>query len=227
MISPRFATMLCFVQTDAVLDAGDRRRAARRVRASAPSTASASTASSRPTTPSILMASGASGRARRARTARTRLRFGEALDALLRQLALRMVADGEGARRIGRVHVRGGATGDGRARRARGRELAARQGGAVRRRPQLGPDRAGDRRRAAAAPRRCRSTSRSRASRSRAAARRAASTRARSPAPCSGDEVLYEVELPGRGRRGRALLLRPQLRLREDQRGVHDMRGNR
>ena len=36
------------------------------------------------------------------------LRFGEALDAVLRQLALLVVRDGEGARRIGRVVVRGG-----------------------------------------------------------------------------------------------------------------------
>jgi glutamate N-acetyltransferase/amino-acid N-acetyltransferase len=35
------------------------------------------------------------------------LRFGEALDALLRQLALDMVADGEGAKRVGRIVVRG------------------------------------------------------------------------------------------------------------------------
>jgi glutamate N-acetyltransferase/amino-acid N-acetyltransferase len=34
-------------------------------------------------------------------------RFGEALDALLRQLALMIVADGEGAKRVGRVVVRG------------------------------------------------------------------------------------------------------------------------
>jgi glutamate N-acetyltransferase/amino-acid N-acetyltransferase len=36
------------------------------------------------------------------------LRFGEALDALLRALAIMMVADGEGAARIARVLVRGG-----------------------------------------------------------------------------------------------------------------------
>jgi glutamate N-acetyltransferase/amino-acid N-acetyltransferase len=36
------------------------------------------------------------------------LRFGEALDALLRMLALMIVRDGEGARRVGRVVVRGG-----------------------------------------------------------------------------------------------------------------------
>ena len=35
------------------------------------------------------------------------LRLGEAMDALLRQLALEIVADGEGARRVGRVVVRG------------------------------------------------------------------------------------------------------------------------
>ncbi len=36
------------------------------------------------------------------------LRFGEALDAMLRQLALDIVRDGEGTRRVGRVVVRGG-----------------------------------------------------------------------------------------------------------------------
>ncbi|MBV8712841.1 MAG: bifunctional ornithine acetyltransferase/N-acetylglutamate synthase, partial [Solirubrobacterales bacterium] len=36
------------------------------------------------------------------------LLFGEALDAVLRQLALYIVSDGEGARRVGRVVVRGG-----------------------------------------------------------------------------------------------------------------------
>jgi glutamate N-acetyltransferase/amino-acid N-acetyltransferase len=36
------------------------------------------------------------------------LRFGEALDAALRQLALTVLHDGEGSRRVGRVVVRGG-----------------------------------------------------------------------------------------------------------------------
>jgi glutamate N-acetyltransferase/amino-acid N-acetyltransferase len=36
------------------------------------------------------------------------LHFGEAMDAALRQLALMVVRDGEGARRVGRVIVRGG-----------------------------------------------------------------------------------------------------------------------
>ena len=55
----------------------------------------------------ILMCSGASGVASWPES-EDELRFGEALDALLRQLAIMMVADGEGAGRIARVVVRGG-----------------------------------------------------------------------------------------------------------------------
>jgi glutamate N-acetyltransferase / amino-acid N-acetyltransferase len=55
----------------------------------------------------ILMCSGASG-VRIAPESQDELRFGEALDSLLRALAIMMVADGEGARRIARVVVRGG-----------------------------------------------------------------------------------------------------------------------
>jgi glutamate N-acetyltransferase/amino-acid N-acetyltransferase len=55
----------------------------------------------------ILQCSGASGVAV-APESEDELRFGEALDALLRMLALQIVRDGEGARRIGRVVVRGG-----------------------------------------------------------------------------------------------------------------------
>jgi glutamate N-acetyltransferase/amino-acid N-acetyltransferase len=106
MISPNFATMLCFVQTDAAL---------------APETADlllgvcvkrsfdrASVDGQLSTNDTaILMCSGASG-VRVAPESEDELRFGEALDALLRQLAIMMVADGEGAERIGRVVVRGG-----------------------------------------------------------------------------------------------------------------------
>jgi glutamate N-acetyltransferase/amino-acid N-acetyltransferase len=53
------------------------------------------------------MCSGASG-VRVAAESEDELRFGEALDALLRALAIMMVADGEGANRIARVVVRGG-----------------------------------------------------------------------------------------------------------------------
>jgi len=55
----------------------------------------------------ILQASGASG-VTVAPESEDELRFGEALDAVMRQLALLIAADGEGARRVGRVVVRGG-----------------------------------------------------------------------------------------------------------------------
>jgi glutamate N-acetyltransferase/amino-acid N-acetyltransferase len=106
MISPRFATMFCFVQTDAAL---------------APETAEllfgvcvkrsfdrASVDGQLSTNDTaILMCSGSSGVAIEPES-EDELRFGEALDALLRQLAIMMVADGEGAARIARVVVRGG-----------------------------------------------------------------------------------------------------------------------
>ncbi len=106
MISPRFATMFCFVQTDAAL---------------APETADlllgvcvkrsfdrASVDGQLSTNDTaILMASGASGVVV-APDSEDELRFGEALDALLRALAIMIVADGEGAGRIARVVVRGG-----------------------------------------------------------------------------------------------------------------------
>ncbi len=106
MISPRFATMLCFVETDAAL---------------APETADlllgvcvkrsfdrASVDGQLSTNDTaILMCSGASG-VRVAPESEDELRFGEALDVLLRALAIMMVADGEGAGRIARVVVRAG-----------------------------------------------------------------------------------------------------------------------
>ncbi|HEY2768452.1 MAG TPA: bifunctional ornithine acetyltransferase/N-acetylglutamate synthase, partial [Solirubrobacteraceae bacterium] len=60
----------------------------------------------------ILMASGASG-VQVVPESEDELRFGEALDALLRQLAIMMVADGEGALRTARVVVRNGLDGAG------------------------------------------------------------------------------------------------------------------
>ena len=51
MISPAFATMLCFVQTDAALTRGDRRPAARRLRRALVRPRVAWTGSSPPTTP--------------------------------------------------------------------------------------------------------------------------------------------------------------------------------
>jgi glutamate N-acetyltransferase/amino-acid N-acetyltransferase len=55
----------------------------------------------------LLMASGAAGVIVEPES-EDELRLGEALDYALRRLALQMVRDGEGAARIGRVHVHGG-----------------------------------------------------------------------------------------------------------------------
>ena len=108
---------------------------------SARSTASRSTASSPPATPCSRSptAPPACGWSPRAAD---ELRLGEALDALMRQLALEIVADGEGAR--ARRADRG--RGPPRRRRAGGaldRQLAAGEDRAARRRPQLRPHPAG------------------------------------------------------------------------------------
>ena len=106
MIQPSFATMLCFVQTDAVLSAETCdlllgvcvKRSFDRISVDGQLSTNDT---------AILQASGASGVVVDAESD-AELRFGEALDALLRQLALTIVRDGEGARRVGRVVVRGG-----------------------------------------------------------------------------------------------------------------------
>jgi glutamate N-acetyltransferase/amino-acid N-acetyltransferase len=106
MISPSFATMLCFVQTDAALSADTAdlllgvclKRSFERISVDGQLSTNDT---------AILMCSGAGGVAVEAES-EDELRFGQALDALLRQLALAVVRDGEGARRIGRVVVRGG-----------------------------------------------------------------------------------------------------------------------
>jgi glutamate N-acetyltransferase/amino-acid N-acetyltransferase len=105
MIQPGFATMLCFVQTDAQLapETADLllgvcvKRSFERISVDGQLSTNDT---------AILMASGASGVYVAPQTD-DELRFGEALDAALRTLALDMVADGEGSTRIGRVHVRG------------------------------------------------------------------------------------------------------------------------
>ena len=106
MISPAFATMLCFVQTDAGLTAETAdlllgvcvKRSFDRISVDGQLSTNDT---------AILMASGASEVAIEPES-EDELRFGEALDALLRRLALLIVRDGEGARRIGRVLVHGG-----------------------------------------------------------------------------------------------------------------------
>ena len=105
MISPHFATMLCFVQTDAVLTppSADALLGAA-VRRSFDRVSVDGQLSTNDTV--ILMASGRSG-VHVEPDSEDEALLGEALDALALQLAIRMVADGEGARRIARVHVRG------------------------------------------------------------------------------------------------------------------------
>ncbi len=109
MISPNFATMLCFVQTDAALQPQTAELLLGVcVKRSFDRCTVDGDLSTNDT--AVLMASGASGVAI-APESEDELRFGEALDALLRQLAIMMVTDGEGAARIARVVVRGGSVG--------------------------------------------------------------------------------------------------------------------
>jgi glutamate N-acetyltransferase / amino-acid N-acetyltransferase len=106
MIAPGFATLLVFVQTDAALSAETCdlllgvtvRRSFERVSVDGQLS---------PSDTVILQCSGESGIRVEPETG-NELRFGEALDATLRQLALMVVRDGEGARRVGRVLVSGG-----------------------------------------------------------------------------------------------------------------------
>jgi glutamate N-acetyltransferase/amino-acid N-acetyltransferase len=98
--------MLCFVQTDAVLSAETAdllfgvcvKRSFERITVDGQLSTNDT---------AILMCSGAS-QIRVEPESEAELRFGEALDALLRQLAFEIVRDGEGSKRIGRVVVRGG-----------------------------------------------------------------------------------------------------------------------
>ncbi|MFA4930182.1 MAG: bifunctional glutamate N-acetyltransferase/amino-acid acetyltransferase ArgJ [Patulibacter sp.] len=117
MIEPRFATMLCFVTTDARLDAATADRLLGAGVAGSFDRISVDGQLSTSDT-AVLIASGASGVAVDPGTADERA-FAAALHALLDQLALLIVADGEGARRVGRVTVRGGRPAD--------REAVARQ----------------------------------------------------------------------------------------------------
>jgi len=105
MISPRHATMFCFVETDAALDAGTLdlltgvcvKRSFDRISVDGQLSTSDTV---------VALANGASGVRVEPQSA-DELALGEALDALLRQLALEIVHDGEGARRVGRVIVSG------------------------------------------------------------------------------------------------------------------------
>jgi glutamate N-acetyltransferase/amino-acid N-acetyltransferase len=106
MISPHFATMFCFVETDAALESETAdlltgvcvKRSFDRISVDGQLSTSDTV---------FLLANGASG-VRIEPESPDELAFGEALDALMRQLALEIVADGEGATRVGRIVVRGG-----------------------------------------------------------------------------------------------------------------------
>jgi glutamate N-acetyltransferase / amino-acid N-acetyltransferase len=106
MISPRFATMLCFIETDAALAAETAdlllgvcvKRSFDR----------ASVDGQLSTNDTVIMICSGSSGVSVAPASEDELRFGEALDALLRQLAIMIVTDGEGAGRIARVVARGG-----------------------------------------------------------------------------------------------------------------------
>jgi glutamate N-acetyltransferase/amino-acid N-acetyltransferase len=109
MISPRFATMFCFVQSDAAIAAETLellstvcvKRSFDRISVDGQLSTSDTV---------FVMASGAAAPGVRIEPeTEDELRFGEAMDALMRQLALEIVADGEGARRVGRIVVRGDA----------------------------------------------------------------------------------------------------------------------
>ena len=106
MIQPSFATMLCFVQTDAALspETADLLLGVT-VKRSFDRISVDGQLSTNDTV--ILQCSGESGVIVEPESD-AEARFGEALDHVLRRLALDIVRDGEGSRRIGRVVVRGG-----------------------------------------------------------------------------------------------------------------------
>jgi len=107
MLRPDFATMFCFVQTDAALSAETLelltgvtvKRSFDRI----------SVDGQLSTSDTVFALAGGESGVRVDPETEDELRLGEALDALLRQLAVDMVADGEGASRVGRVAVRGDA----------------------------------------------------------------------------------------------------------------------
>jgi glutamate N-acetyltransferase / amino-acid N-acetyltransferase len=105
MISPRHATMFCFVETDAALPTDTVelltgvcvKRSFDRISVDGQLSTSDTV---------FVLASGASG-VRVEPESHDEVLLGEAIDALMRQLAMEIVADGEGAKRVGRIVVRG------------------------------------------------------------------------------------------------------------------------
>ncbi len=198
MIEPRYATMFCFIQTDArlrqetldLLTGVCVKRSFDRISVDGQLSTSDTV---------FALANGGSGVTVEPESD-DELRFGEALDALLRQLALVIVADGEGARRIGtdrgaRARRGGGAGG------APDRELPAREDGPARRRPQLRAHPAG-RRAGLAGGRavRCRPVDRGPQVASAGDALELDEAGLRELEQLvQGDEIEYELTLPGEG----------------------------
>ena len=227
MIQPSFATMLCFVQTDAALAAETADLLLGVMRQALVRPHLASTASSRPTTRRSCMCSGASGVTVEPETrGRAALRRG-ARRAAAPARARRSSATARARARVGRVVVRGG---DGEAVERAARAVAnsplvktALHGGD----PNWGriaqavggalPD---------TAPLAARHRDRGRAG-LRRAARRSRYDEAALAERVARDEVEYEIGLPGEGARDRGLLLRPRPRVRDDQRRVHDVSDER
>ncbi len=219
MISPRFATMFCFVQTDAatseetldLLTTVTVKRSFDRISVDGQLSTSDTV---------FVLAGGASGIRVEPET-ESELRFGEAMDALLRQLALEIVADGEGAARVGRIVVRGADDLVEPVARAIA-EFGAGENRAPWRRPQLRADPSG---RGDGLPARLRDGRRpgnrrpARRLRRRRDRRRA--HRARGPRAGEGGRVRTHA---ARKRRGdRSVLLRSLEGIRPPQLGVHDL----
>ena len=105
MISPRYATMFCFIETDAgmspdtleLLTTVTVKRSFDRISVDGQLSTSDTV---------FVLANGRAGVMIEPETD-DELKFGEAMDALMRQLALKIVSDGEGCKRVGRIVVRG------------------------------------------------------------------------------------------------------------------------
>jgi glutamate N-acetyltransferase/amino-acid N-acetyltransferase len=105
MISPRYATMFCFIETDAAMSSDTLellttvtvKRSFDRISVDGQLSTSDTV---------FVLANGRAGITIEPET-EDELKFGEAMDALMRQLALNIVSDGEGCRRVGRIVVRG------------------------------------------------------------------------------------------------------------------------
>ena len=199
MISPRYATTFCFVQTDArlapesveLLTGVCVKRSFDRISVDGQLSTSDTV---------VVQAGGASGVVVEPETP-DEIAFGEALDALLRQLAIEIVSDGEGAERIGRVVVHGRPdTVETVARAVANSPLV--KTALQRRRPELRPRAPGRRPGVAARARPSSRTSRSRAARWCPRATRWISTPrscARSKRRSRRPRWSFELTLPGEG----------------------------